>query len=702
MFKITISFFLLVIFCVADVHADAYKEEQKQEQKQSIKADRKQREDKQNKGAPDTDKESPQQEQDDKKDENKEQKSKIPKTTILQQILKFFIPPKGGGVPAPGTPPKVGKEKARADSLKGKSNEGKQKGPSASKGSLSAPEQKKKQAESEKQTSQSGKTKSVPSGPGKKGASEVLRQNSKKNPDAKSAPGQKHEGVASGTGKAGSKSLPGSEQKSQGGYGSQLDSQKTPGFGVETGNDAKLGAGNNYSQTSLGQKKQNPGSTDSGQGKQPKKSAGQTLDGKKGNRGEISSSETGKEQKSGTQPQDLSRDIKDKVVPVQQKETYDSKKKDSKSTGSVQSTREDQEITQETGGTGFDTGMDNETQPGSGGSEQIGQYGEEGPEKSRYAGGTEPDIGRDNETWSGPGGSEQTAQNGEGGLKEGRNAGGTEPDIGRDNETLSGSVDTEQTALNGFEGLGTVYVGDEKLRLVEEIKNLKAACSVWQQTDAEFREWRKQGEATDSETREYAVFVADFKHKVIVSCEAVRLLGGDANKYCADCERLENEPGAREDIALPNVKRRRTREEEAALLRIRLKEIESGFDRIIAKHQAVLSGDQGTTHSNEDWADGTGDTTEASESAGGGLLAEESATGEISESEQPEWEAEPGAGPGIEKQGKLPEYKIEDTGDDSDDDVVARQLREAAESETDQKLKEQLWNEYRKYKKSTN
>jgi hypothetical protein len=35
---------------------------------------------------------------------------------------------------------------------------------------------------------------------------------------------------------------------------------------------------------------------------------------------------------------------------------------------------------------------------------------------------------------------------------------------------------------------------------------------------------------------------------------------------------------------------------------------------------------------------------------------------------------------------------------DTDDDIVARQLREAAETETDPELKEKLWQEYRKYK----
>lgn len=38
--------------------------------------------------------------------------------------------------------------------------------------------------------------------------------------------------------------------------------------------------------------------------------------------------------------------------------------------------------------------------------------------------------------------------------------------------------------------------------------------------------------------------------------------------------------------------------------------------------------------------------------------------------------------------------------DGSDDDVVARQLREAATNETDAELREKLWQEYRNYKKS--
>ncbi len=39
-----------------------------------------------------------------------------------------------------------------------------------------------------------------------------------------------------------------------------------------------------------------------------------------------------------------------------------------------------------------------------------------------------------------------------------------------------------------------------------------------------------------------------------------------------------------------------------------------------------------------------------------------------------------------------------DVGDGADDDIVARQLREAAMNEEDPELREKLWDEYRAYK----
>lgn len=56
-----------------------------------------------------------------------------------------------------------------------------------------------------------------------------------------------------------------------------------------------------------------------------------------------------------------------------------------------------------------------------------------------------------------------------------------------------------------------------------------------------------------------------------------------------------------------------------------------------------------------------------------------------------------GGGP---KGGGGPSTSPADIPDGSDDDVVARQLREAATNETDPELRDKLWQEYRNYKKS--
>jgi hypothetical protein len=55
-----------------------------------------------------------------------------------------------------------------------------------------------------------------------------------------------------------------------------------------------------------------------------------------------------------------------------------------------------------------------------------------------------------------------------------------------------------------------------------------------------------------------------------------------------------------------------------------------------------------------------------------------------------------GSGPGGTGTSRVPA----DVGDGSDDDIVARQLREAAMAEDDPELREKLWDEYRRYKAS--
>jgi hypothetical protein len=65
---------------------------------------------------------------------------------------------------------------------------------------------------------------------------------------------------------------------------------------------------------------------------------------------------------------------------------------------------------------------------------------------------------------------------------------------------------------------------------------------------------------------------------------------------------------------------------------------------------------------------------------------------------------QPGGGGGVgggAAGGSGPNTVPADIPDGRDDDIVARQLREAAMKETDPELRERLWEEYRQYKQST-
>jgi hypothetical protein len=79
-----------------------------------------------------------------------------------------------------------------------------------------------------------------------------------------------------------------------------------------------------------------------------------------------------------------------------------------------------------------------------------------------------------------------------------------------------------------------------------------------------------------------------------------------------------------------------------------------------------------------------------------GSAASESAAGEgTSEEESGEGSSAPsGSAGGGSGGGRVPP----DIPDGSDDDIVARQLREAAMNEDDPELREKLWDEYREYK----
>jgi len=171
----------------------------------------------------------------------------------------------------------------------------------------------------------------------------------------------------------------------------------------------------------------------------------------------------------------------------------------------------------------------------------------------------------------------------------------------------------------------------------------------------------------------------------------------------------EREPGAGTPSGAQTVG------EEQAGLEGKLDKSLSEFDELLLKEQELLEERRETSAVDPAAAGGaSGGGGSAGEEAGGGGEFE---TGEFEGSEQAEAggatggspdrpqaepvESAPGAPMGDETDDRSDDRVPPDVGDGSNDDIVARQLREAAMKEEDPELREKLWDEYRAYKQGT-
>jgi hypothetical protein len=158
-----------------------------------------------------------------------------------------------------------------------------------------------------------------------------------------------------------------------------------------------------------------------------------------------------------------------------------------------------------------------------------------------------------------------------------------------------------------------------------------------------------------------------------------------------------------------------TSEDRRAQIDRRFDETFAVFDERMRKEQETISQERASSSGS---ASGGGAAGSDAESGSGGESGE-SGAGESAEAgdgsgyagvpggrgesagQQP---GEQGGGGGVgggATGGSGPNTVPADIPDGRDDDIVARQLREAAMKETDPELRERLWEEYRQYKKST-
>lgn len=156
-----------------------------------------------------------------------------------------------------------------------------------------------------------------------------------------------------------------------------------------------------------------------------------------------------------------------------------------------------------------------------------------------------------------------------------------------------------------------------------------------------------------------------------------------------------SEPDPARTGPVMNIGGAQTDEERAATLNGQLDANLSAFDRMIRREREALEEAQDAAGGPNGADDGRGQRSEAMEGARG---AGGSATVGTGQGNTPDLVGENREG---EIKHVATDLVPDDIPDAQDDDIVARQLREAAMKETDPVLSEKLWEEYRKYTKGS-
>ncbi len=232
--------------------------------------------------------------------------------------------------------------------------------------------------------------------------------------------------------------------------------------------------------------------------------------------------------------------------------------------------------------------------------------------------------------------------------------------------------------------------------------------------EADFRARRDHGTLVGVEASDYAAYIARLQRRVIEDCVQLSRSGTRPPAELSCPETLPARPGPA-DIDLQS---EHTLMERVAELDAELGRGLGDFDEMLLREQERIKAATPRTGAT---GNGTGRGTGGEPGTAGGATAGTGegngrSGGEAGSADREEGAGEAtgagadttvsgsgvqGAGAGGSGGQQTVYAPPADIPDGSNDDVVARQLREAAQKEPDPELRKKLWDEYRKYKQGT-
>jgi hypothetical protein len=249
-------------------------------------------------------------------------------------------------------------------------------------------------------------------------------------------------------------------------------------------------------------------------------------------------------------------------------------------------------------------------------------------------------------------------------------------------------------------------------KLAKAREDLRVSQATEKRIADELEALKKSGNASDEDIRNYEAYLERVQDMVAENRRMVAKMESAYARY-PSANKNSSEPPKASDHQIPE----QQVQDEVAELDRQLNASLSEFDALLLKEMETIESE--STAKMRDLAQEAADAARRLKEKGIEIdSAEAESADETSEQGKAEEKDASRAEKGTEKKQEDGDDKVattdtskgegsSSTGDrgsrysKEDDDIVARQLREAAENETDPELKEKLWEEYEEYKKNT-
>ena len=232
-------------------------------------------------------------------------------------------------------------------------------------------------------------------------------------------------------------------------------------------------------------------------------------------------------------------------------------------------------------------------------------------------------------------------------------------------------------------------------RLAEARENLKTSRQTEKRIASELEQLKKSGSGSAEAIQDYEEYLSRVQamttenRKIVEQMEAAyqRHAPGEVHSNSAA-------PSNPDKMVDPNIPEEQTVDEVAALDK-EFNESLAKFDDKLLKEMDAIQAE--SSKKLQDLAQEAADAAKRLRDKGMDADASGSETSETGDTADTETASKDGSRKGAKGASADDRHRT----DYEDDDIVARQLREAAENETDPELKEKLWKEYEDYKKSS-